>query len=112
MKNTIILIGLIMIAVTIGSANAITPINLDVNLLEDGVNIDTNKLVTICYNTDDASTPPNPLPVSKNTVDDLDPVEGPIYLWGLYDSSYDPCTSWVGLQIKTLRIFWYIFSWN
>lgn len=28
-----------MIAVTIGSANAITPINLDVNLLEDGVNI-------------------------------------------------------------------------
>ena len=99
MNNTTILIGLIIIVVNIGSANAITPISLDVNLLEDGANIDTSKLVTICYNTDDASTPPNPLPVSINTVDDLDPVEGPIYLWGLYDLSYDPCTS--GLDCKS-----------
>jgi parallel beta-helix repeat protein len=105
MKNTIILIGLIIIAVSIGSANAITPIQLDVNLLEDGANIDTSKLVTICYNTDDASTPPNSLPVSKNTVDDLDPVEGPIYLWGLYDSSYDPCTSGSDCKSKLCASF-------
>ena len=109
MKNTNVLIGLIMIAVSIGSANAITPISLDVNLLEDGANIDTSKLVTICYNTDDASTPPNPLPVSINTVDDLDPVEGPIYLWGLYDSSYDPCTSGSDCKSKLCASF-VIFS--
>ena len=109
MKNTTILIGLITIIVSIGSANAITPIQLDVNLLEDGANIDTSKLVTICYNTDDASTPPNPLPVSINTVGNLDPVEGPIYLWGLYDSSYDPCTSGSDCKSKLCASF-VIFS--
>jgi hypothetical protein len=105
MKNTTILIGLIMIVVSIGSANAITPIQLDVNLLEGGANIDTSKLVTICYNTDNASTPPNPLPVSISTVDDLDPVEGPIYLWGLYDSSYDSCTSGSDCKSKLCASF-------
>ena len=88
-----VLICSIAIAMCIGTVSAITPITLDVNLQEDGANIDTSKTVTINYNTEDAATPPNPLPVSINTEDDLDPDEGPIYAWGLYDSNNNPCTS-------------------
>ena len=87
-----VLICLVALGMSIWTVSAITPITLDVNLQEDGANIDTSKLVTINYNTEDAATPPNPLPVSINTVDDLDPDEGPIYAWGLYDSNNNPCT--------------------
>ena len=95
-----ILICLVAIALSLESVSAITPIALDVNLLEGGANIDANKIVTIYYNTEDASIPPNPLPVSINTVDDLDHVEGPIYAWGLYDSGYNPCTSGPDCKFK------------
>ena len=94
-----------MIAMSIGTVSALTPITLDVNLLEDGANIDTGKLVTINYNTEDASTPPNPLPVSINTAEDLDHDNGPIYAWGLYDSNDNPCTGGPDCKSKLYASF-------
>lgn len=70
--------------VLIGAAGAAAvpiPIQLHVNILHDGQNIDTNKVVTVYYAGEDGAG--NPVPESINTVDDLNPATGPIWFWDI-----------------------------
>jgi hypothetical protein len=66
------------------SASAITPVTFGVNLLENGSNIDTSRKVIISYFGEDASVPPNPIPLTIDTVNNLGPTKE-IQNWAVFN---------------------------
>ncbi len=78
MKYGILIIPMIVL-MSIGMVSAMPiPIELDVNILHNGNNIDTSTVATVYYYNEDAGG--NPVPESLNTNDDACP---PI-CWGIY----------------------------